>query len=124
MQLAFEGWSRSHGKIVVSEHDLTKTETGKAGTSTRNGSHPIMILKNDSDGDTVEGVSVHWYGQVRLGGEYEIMISLSKKEIARLFYLTHQPEVDGLVKALPIAQKPEVDGLAKALPKERSVRRV
>ena len=105
MQLVFEGWSRSHGKIIVSEHDLMKTTTGKTGTFTRNPDHPIMILENDTDNDEVEAVTVHCSAHVRLGGDYQIMISLSKKEIARLFYLTHKPEVDGLAKALPIMRR-------------------
>ena len=101
MDIQFEGWARKHGRLSIASFDLTKTTAGPVGTDFSK-EEPLIVLSGD--GGVVERITVNCHTHVRLGGEYQAMVTLSKKEIARLYYLTHQTEVDGLVKTLPIAR--------------------
>ena len=99
MNIQFEGWARKHGRLSLASFDLTNAIAGPAGTSFSK-EQPLIVLSGE--GDAVESVTVNCHTNVRLGGDYQAMVTISKKEIARLFYLMHKTEVDGLVKSLPI----------------------
>lgn len=103
MRLRFEGWARSHGQWIIAEHDLEAIDIGKRGAKFTKNS-PVLWIDTNSAG-VVEDVTLNCFADVRLSGDYKVMITISKGEIARLFYLTHRPEVDALVNALPIPRR-------------------
>ena len=86
MDIQFEGWARKHGRLSIASFDLT-TRLRSAWHRLLKGRAADRSLRRRRGRRTI---TVNRHTNVRLGGDYQAMVTLSKKEIARLYYLTHQ----------------------------------
>ena len=107
MRLTAAGWSRNHGATEIADINLKKVDTAE-GQFTFSRSKPVLAIERNphpSANGRVESVSLNCFATLRLGGDYQVKVTIEKEEIARLFYLTHKDEVNGLVDALPILRR-------------------
>jgi len=107
MRLTAAGWSRNHGTTEIADVDLTKTKVEEGAFTFTFDKPAIGIDKNihPSAAGQVKSVTLNCGATLRLGGAYHIRVTIDKHEIAKLFYLTHKPEIEGLAKALPIVRR-------------------
>jgi hypothetical protein len=102
MLLSTRGWSRDHGRTELFDIDLTETPV-KTGKFTFGAGSPVLsvgINPHPSAKGAARSVTLHCFAQIRLGGEYNVKLEINKREIARLFYLTHRPEINGALNQI------------------------
>ncbi|SRR5581483_3973634 len=104
MRITAAGWARDHGAIEITDTDLNKVDV-KEYPSTFSRNKPVLFIDRHGDTRNVEGIALNFGATLRLGGDYKLVVHLSKSEIAKIFYLTHKDEVDALAKSLPIVRR-------------------
>jgi hypothetical protein len=98
MRLTAAGWSRDCGATEIFDVDLVEIRTADRPTTFRR-NDPVLsvdLSPHPSARGAVRSVTLNCHANLRLGGDYKIRVNLSKREIARLFYLTHKREIHGL----------------------------
>jgi len=98
MRLTAAGWARDCGANEIFDVDLTEVRTAQ-GKFRFNRNDPVLGIEmnpHPSARGQVRSVFLHCHANMRLGGDYNMKLTLSKSEIARLFYLTHEREIHGL----------------------------
>ena len=85
MRLTAQGWARDHGPTEIVDIDLTATEA-KEGSFTHYKNKPVLGLERSPLSKSIRRVVLNCFAKLRLGGDYQVKISLSKSEIAHLFY--------------------------------------
>jgi hypothetical protein len=93
-----EGWRRNHGSKEIMAADLVALAPDERETIHLPYNHPYNrpIFKVTRE----KAVSIYERVNLRMGGDYWVHLSLEKHEIARLFYLTHREELDGVLCTL------------------------
>ena len=91
MELVVSGWGRDHGEKVIARRDLTDAQSDAYGGYARPeayittvegkeiGPFGTRVVRNGN-------IELRFYAKITLNGEYLVRQTLSRKEIARLFY--------------------------------------
>jgi len=103
MRISASGWARDCGTNEIADFDLgdTRVADGRA-TFSRN-DPAISLNHHPVRRERLTGVTVNFFANLTLGGNYGFKVKLSKSEIRRLFYLTHKNEVEGFKALFPDA---------------------
>jgi len=95
MRITATGWNRNHGPTEIFDADLQSINTSKTHTTfSRN--IPLLSINLKPNSSEIKDITVCFFASMRFGGDYGVKTTLSKEEIARLFYLTHEAELKGL----------------------------
>jgi hypothetical protein len=102
MEMTVLGWARNHGKKEVLNGDLLEARVFTGGEYYSQGRVDLRLVHSPHRGyqHVVRGVKISGGASLRLGGDYLVQITLQKSEIARLFYLTHQGELENLLERI------------------------
>src|SRR5262245_46031011 len=106
MRLTVSGWARDCGTTEIFDIDVVTEARTVTGKFRFGPGDPVLAVEasfHPSAQGAPRAVTLHCHTHLRLGGDYDLKVSLTKWEIARLFYLTHPREIDGL--------RCEIDGL-------------
>jgi hypothetical protein len=98
MRLTATGWSRDCGATEIFDYEVSDARV-EQGQFTFYQGQQILALEpspHPSANGAIRRASLYCHANLRLGGDYKLKLTLSKWEIARLFYLTHQREIDAL----------------------------
>jgi hypothetical protein len=76
MKITVRGWNRDMGEKVIANHFLPVVKHSENGTAYRD--HPVMYNGGG-------GVTVAWYQQLKLTGNYRMEVNLSYYDVKRLF---------------------------------------
>jgi hypothetical protein len=95
MRITAEGWNRNHGATEIFDADLQSINTSRTHKSF-SWKRPLLSINLKPNTSEIKDVTIHFVASMRFGGDYGLKTSLSKEEIARLFYLTHEAELKGL----------------------------
>jgi hypothetical protein len=106
MRLTAQGWSRDHGPSEIFEVDLTEVVASKesVGFNRSFAALSLDVSPHPSAKGAIRSVTLHCFAQIRLGGDYNVKLKIDKAEIARLFYLTHKPQIEGFFGVFPTQQ--------------------
>jgi hypothetical protein len=105
MRLTAQGWHRDHGPTELFDIDLNEVAASTEEISfSFSPALGIELNPHPSARGAVRSVTLYCFAQIRLGGNYNVKLKINKSEIARLFYLTHKREIDGLFGVFPCDQ--------------------
>src|SRR6266576_472917 len=107
MRITAAGWARDCGANEIAEINLNEVRAIEGKFTYGPGKPAVSINHSLVRKDRVNSVTVNFFANVRLGGDYGFKVKLSKSEIARLFYLTHKNEVSAFRGLFP--NEPEGD---------------
>jgi hypothetical protein len=110
MRLTATGWSRDCGATELFDFEVTEARVEEGQFRFRR-QEKIVSLEpspHPSAKGAIRSASVYCHANLRLGGDYKLRLTLSKWEIASLFYLTHKPKIEGF--------KREMEGFMGAFP--------
>lgn len=95
MELVVSGWGRDHGEKVIARRDLTE-----ARSSTFKGLDRPEVYVTTTEGKEVwpfgvravknGNVEVRFYAKITLNGEYQSRLSMTRKEVAKLFLAAYE----------------------------------
>jgi hypothetical protein len=98
MRLTAQGRRRNHGPSEIFDFNIIDGRSSEE-------SELVDLIVDRSPypraGGAVRSVTVRCFAPIRLGGDYDVRLKIDKDEIARLFYLTHKPEIEGLCSLFP-----------------------
>jgi hypothetical protein len=97
MELKVLGWARNHGTTEVLDGDLVEARILPAEKRYTGGRPELQFVHARYPRHQIRGIRICGVASLRLGGRYEVQISLRKSEIARLFYLAYRDELEGLL---------------------------
>jgi hypothetical protein len=113
MRLTAQGWNRNHGATELFDIDLYEAPA-KSGQFTFNRGSPTLGLEfspHPSARGRIRAITLYCFASIRLGGDYQVRLRISKGEIARLFALTHKEEIE--------THKSEIAEFFKTFPQEQ-----
>ncbi len=88
MRITVRGWGRDQGETEIMNAPLEN-----AGTSPDRYTWGMTYVDHVHPGSRWGKVRVSTSAELRLGGSYLLRVELSRKEIARLFYETHDNDI-------------------------------
>ena len=119
MRITVRGWSRDVGETVILSEGLDDAEE-PAGSYSKGKLYKRVV---DPDNKRWTRVQISSGIDVRLGGSYLMHVELSRKEIGRLFFETHNGAMVRMIKSFIDDEEREEALQALAAIRERSERR-
>ena len=103
MRMTAQGWSRDHGPTEIFDVDLggVQVPTGEFTYGPASPALRIDLSRHPSAAGAPSGVTLHCFAPIHLNGDYNVKISITRQEIARLFCLTYQREIDRFLGLFP-----------------------
>ena len=96
MRIVVRGWGRDQGETEIMNSPLGDADTGPTESYTR-GETYLRIVSPEVRNLTKARVSTST--TVRLGGNYLLQVELTRKEIAQLFYKTHEGDMVRMLRS-------------------------
>jgi hypothetical protein len=85
MKVTVRGWNRDMGETVIGDHRLLLTKYNEKGTVRRD--TPALYENHQ------RGITVAWFQELRLTGNYRMEVQLSQDDIVKLFKLAFDGEL-------------------------------
>lgn len=115
MEIAARGWGRDHGENVIAKRDLATAEIGSFNLYSRQATY--VTAESQSAKMNSPTIEIRFDSKIVLNGDYLVRVSLTKREIASLFFLLHSDTgLDDLIDEFIRVRKLHDSGPLPALP--------